>query len=163
MKENVGAWAIKVNGHLYRAIHCTSSRFRKPTARSSPCLLHLPSVPLLSRLGSAVYLFSAFQVPYLLAILYFRTFKFDTNAFIMALKQIDHGSSEYLKMVNLRDNVLRRPLGLTFDHDELIAEKEDILIACIDDEDLIGCCILVRIDDTTIRLRQMAVPGNLHG
>ena len=81
----------------------------------------------------------------------------------MALKQIDHGSSEYLKMVNLRDNVLRRPLGLTFDHDELIAEKGDILIACIDDEDLIGCCILVRIDDTTIRLRQMAVPGNLHG
>lgn len=81
----------------------------------------------------------------------------------MALKQIDHGTPEYLKMVNLRDNVLRRPLGLTFDHDELMAEKDDILIACIDDEEIMGCCILARIDDNTVRLRQMAVLDNLHG
>jgi predicted GNAT family N-acyltransferase len=66
-------------------------------------------------------------------------------------------------MVNLRDNVLRRPLGLTFDHDELLAEKDDILIACIDDGDIMGCCILVKIDDYIVRLRQMAVPNNLHG
>ena len=81
----------------------------------------------------------------------------------MALKQIDHGTSEYLKMVNLRDNVLRRPLGLTFDHDELMAEKDDILIACMDDEEIMGCCILVRVDDNIVRLRQMAVLDNLHG
>ncbi len=81
----------------------------------------------------------------------------------MALKQIDHGTPEYLKMVNLRDNVLRRPLGLTFDHDELMAEKEDTLIACMDDEQVLGCCILVRVDDNIVRLRQMAVLDNLHG
>ena len=81
----------------------------------------------------------------------------------MALKQIDHGTPEYLKMVNLRDNVLRRPLGLTFDHDELMAEKNDILIACIDDEEILGCCILVKVDDHSVRLRQMAVLDNLHG
>ena len=81
----------------------------------------------------------------------------------MALKQIDHGTSEYLKMVNLRDNVLRRPLGLTLDHDELMAEKDDILIACMDDEEIMGCCILVRVDDNIVRLRQMAVLDNLHG
>ena len=81
----------------------------------------------------------------------------------MALKQIDHGTPEYLKMVNLRDNVLRRPLGLTFDHDELMAEKDDILIACMDDEEIMGCCILVRVDDNIVRLRQMAVLDNLHG
>ena len=44
----------------------------------------------------------------------------------MALKQIDHGTNEYLQMVNLRDNVLRRPLGLSFSHDELEAEKNEI-------------------------------------
>ena len=93
----------------------------------------------------------------------FRTFKFEENAFTMALKQIDHGSTEYLKMVNLRDNVLRRPLGLTFDHDELMAEKNDILIACMDDEEVLGCCILAKVDNLTVRLRQMAVPDNLHG
>jgi N-acetylglutamate synthase-like GNAT family acetyltransferase len=81
----------------------------------------------------------------------------------MSLKQIDHGTSEYLQMVNLRDTVLRRPLGLTYSHDELIAEKDDILIVCTDDGRILGCCILTKINNTTVRLRQMAVAGNLHG
>jgi predicted N-acetyltransferase YhbS len=81
----------------------------------------------------------------------------------MALKQIDHGSKEYLQMVNLRDNVLRRPLGLTFSHDELLQEKNEILIVCTDDEVMLGCCMLVKVDNETLRLRQMAVAPNLHG
>jgi N-acetylglutamate synthase-like GNAT family acetyltransferase len=81
----------------------------------------------------------------------------------MALKQIDHGTNEYLQMVNLRDIVLRRPLGLTFSHDELLAEKDEILIACIDDGEMLGCCMLVKMDNETVRLRQMAVAPNLHG
>ncbi|MFC4262509.1 GNAT family N-acetyltransferase [Ferruginibacter yonginensis] len=81
----------------------------------------------------------------------------------MALKQIDHGSNEYLQMVQLRDMVLRRPLGLTFNHDELMAEKDDILIVCKEDDDILGCCILTKIDESTVRLRQMAVPDKLHG
>ncbi|MFN0080992.1 MAG: GNAT family N-acetyltransferase [Ferruginibacter sp.] len=81
----------------------------------------------------------------------------------MALKQIDHGTAEYLLMVNLRDNVLRRPLGLTFDHDELMAEKDDILIVCMEDGEILGCCILAKINEKTVRLRQMAVPDKLHG
>ncbi len=81
----------------------------------------------------------------------------------MALKQIDHGTKEYLQMVQLRDLVLRRPLGLTFDHDELIKEKDDILIACMDDDEMLGCCILTQINQDTVRLRQMAVPQKLHG
>jgi N-acetylglutamate synthase-like GNAT family acetyltransferase len=81
----------------------------------------------------------------------------------MALKQIDHGSNEYLQMVDLRDTVLRRPLGLTFSHDELLKEKDDILIVCMDDGKILGCCILVKTNNETVRLRQMAVAPNLHG
>ena len=81
----------------------------------------------------------------------------------MALKQIDHGTNEYLQMVNLRDNVLRRPLGLTYSHDELLAEKEDTLIVCMDDGEMLGCCILTELDSETVRLRQMAVADKLHG
>ena len=32
----------------------------------------------------------------------------------MALKIIDHGSEEYRQMVKLRDDILRKPLGLGF-------------------------------------------------
>lgn len=81
----------------------------------------------------------------------------------MSLKQIDHGTDEYLQMVNLRDNVLRRPLGLTFSHDELLSEKNDIFIVCTEDESVLGCCILTTITNEKIRLRQMAVPDKLHG
>lgn len=81
----------------------------------------------------------------------------------MALKQIDHGTKEYLQMVELRENVLRRPLGLTFSHDDLIKEQNDILIASMDDDEMIGCGILTHIDTDTVRLRQMAVHSRLHG
>ena len=66
-------------------------------------------------------------------------------------------------MIQLRETVLRRPLGLTYSHDELAAEKDDILIACTDDDEMLGCCILTKINNDTIRLRQMAVPDKLHG
>jgi N-acetylglutamate synthase-like GNAT family acetyltransferase len=81
----------------------------------------------------------------------------------MSLKQIDHGSEQYLQMVNLRDNLLRRPLGLTFSHDELIKEIDDTLIVCTEDEKMLGCCILSKLDNNTARLRQMAVANNIQG
>ena len=81
----------------------------------------------------------------------------------MALKQIDHGSAEYKQMLNLRDTMLRRPLGLTFSHDELMKEVDDTLIVCMEDEKMLGCCILTKLDNETVRLRQMAVADNLQG
>ena len=81
----------------------------------------------------------------------------------MALKQIDYGTREYDQMVQLRDAVLRRPLGLSFSPEELKKETGDILIACMDDDEMLGCCILSEIDRDTVRIRQMAVPDKLHG
>ena len=75
----------------------------------------------------------------------------------MGLRQIDHGSKEYMKMVELRSQVLREPLGLRFTIEELEKEKDDILIAAFEDDDLLGCCIISILDRTTFRLRQMAV------
>ena len=41
----------------------------------------------------------------------------------MALKIIDHGTKEYQQMIKLREDILRRPLGLTFSSEELEIEK----------------------------------------
>lgn len=81
----------------------------------------------------------------------------------MALKQIDHGSKEYQQMVKLRNDILRQPLGLSFDSDELAREKEDILIGAFDDDEMLACCLLTKMDDKCLRLRQMAVQNNLQG
>ncbi|MBS1660634.1 MAG: GNAT family N-acetyltransferase [Bacteroidetes bacterium] len=81
----------------------------------------------------------------------------------MALRMIDHGTKEYQQMVNLRLDILRKPLGLSFDKEELDKEKDDILMGAFEDDRLLGCCLLTRMDDATVRLRQMAVPNSMQG
>ena len=81
----------------------------------------------------------------------------------MALKIIEHGSFEYQQMINLRNDILRKPLGLSFDPAELEKEKEDVLMGAFEDDRLLGCCLLTRQDQHTMRLRQMAVPNNMQG
>jgi len=81
----------------------------------------------------------------------------------MALKIIDHGTKEYQQMVKLRDDMLRRPLGLTFAPEELEEEKDNMLIGAFEDDHLLGCCMLVEEKPGTVRLRQMAVLNDLQG
>jgi N-acetylglutamate synthase-like GNAT family acetyltransferase len=81
----------------------------------------------------------------------------------MALRMIDHGTKEYQQMVHLRNEILRKPLGLLFSAEELEKEKEDVLIGAFEEEKLLGCCMLTRVDAAAVRLRQMAVPNNMQG
>jgi N-acetylglutamate synthase-like GNAT family acetyltransferase len=81
----------------------------------------------------------------------------------MALRMIDHGTKEYQQMVNLRNEMLRKPLGLCFSAEELEREKDDILMGAFEDDKLLGCCMLTRVDSKTVRLRQMAVPNSMQG
>jgi len=81
----------------------------------------------------------------------------------MALKIIDHGSREYQQMVQLRNDILRKPLKLTLTPEELAKEKDEILIGAFEEEKMLGCCMLIIVDPSTVRLRQMAVLNNLQG
>jgi len=81
----------------------------------------------------------------------------------MALKIIDYGSNEYRLMVKLRDDILRKPLGLGFTPEELESERENMFIAAFEDDDILGCCMLVEEKSDTVRLRQMAVLNDLQG
>ena len=81
----------------------------------------------------------------------------------MALKLIDYGTKEYQQMVNMRNEILRKPLGLNFSNDELENEKDEILIGAFEEEKMLGCCMLIKMNNKTVRLRQMAVMNNLRG
>ena len=81
----------------------------------------------------------------------------------MPLKIIDHNSKEYKQMVELRRQILRKPLGLDFTQEDLEKEKDDLLIAAYEDDQMLGCCILTQMNPTTVRLRQMAVKAGLQG
>jgi predicted GNAT family N-acyltransferase len=79
----------------------------------------------------------------------------------MGLKQIDHGSKEYKQMVQLRYSILREPVGLDFSEEELEKEAGNIHIASFEEDELLGCCMLTKINKETLQLRQMAVKNNL--
>jgi GNAT superfamily N-acetyltransferase len=81
----------------------------------------------------------------------------------MPLKVIEYGTPEYQQMVALRANILRRPLGLTFQPTELDEERNNILIGAFEDDELMGCCMLLEEEPGIIRLRQMAVLESLQG
>ncbi len=66
-------------------------------------------------------------------------------------------------MVQLRNDILRKPLGLSFTPEELEKEKGEILIGAFEEEKMLGCCMLITEDPATVRLRQMAVLNNLQG
>lgn len=79
----------------------------------------------------------------------------------MPLKIIDYGTPEYFQMIRLRNEILRSPLNLSFEKNELDREKDDILIGAFEEEKMLGCCLLTRMDKDNVRLRQMAVQDNL--
>ncbi len=81
----------------------------------------------------------------------------------MAIRVIDFNSNHYREMLILRENILRKPLGLSFDADDLKDEHKHIHIGFYDEDKLEGCCMLVPIDSSTVQLRQMAVTSGLQG
>ena len=70
---------------------------------------------------------------------------------------IDYESPEYRSMCTLRDEVLRKPIGLRLTEEEIQRDKNDILLACIENGEAIACCILTEKNPDTVQLRQMAV------
>lgn len=80
-----------------------------------------------------------------------------------SLRPIAHGSAEYAAGVNLRRALLRTPLGLDFTSAQLATETGDIHLAAFENEELIGTVTLTSYDETTMKLRQMAVDEAVQG
>src|SRR5579862_3910139 len=79
---------------------------------------------------------------------------------MLEVSRIAHGSPEYRAMLDLRLEVLRRPLGLDFTEDDLVAEKEDTFLAVFEDGKAIACLVLTPRSESNIQMRQVAVaPG----
>ncbi len=81
----------------------------------------------------------------------------------MELKVINYQSAAYESMCRLRDDVLRRPIGLRLSEEDRQKDINDILFAGMEGDEVIGCCILSQVDETTGKLRQMAVKEAYQG
>jgi len=76
------------------------------------------------------------------------------------LKIIEVGTREYEQMIELRMEVLLKPIGIPRSYITPDAEKNDILLGAFEDDNLIGCCVLSPKDEYVVQLRQMAVKSN---
>lgn len=72
---------------------------------------------------------------------------------------IDFATPEYDEAVRLRYDILRKPLNLEFQTEDLAREYDAFHIACFDthSNEILGCLVLVPLDKDTIKMRQVAV------
>ncbi len=66
-------------------------------------------------------------------------------------------SQEYLDALDMRRDVLRKPLGLTYAQSDLELEKNDIHFVATQNGKIVGCLLLRPLSKSLIKMRQVAV------
>ncbi len=75
---------------------------------------------------------------------------------------IDFGTPAFDETLRLRDDILRRPLGLVFEAEDIAQEYKDFHLACYDENSyLVGIMVLTPKEGKTIKMRQVAVKEEL--
>ncbi len=80
----------------------------------------------------------------------------------MSLKFIEaeFGSELQKRSIELRDKILRKPLGMIFTEEYLAAEHDCIHLVVMRDDELLACLVL-RKQGEKMQMRQVAVDNNL--
>jgi hypothetical protein len=79
------------------------------------------------------------------------------------IREVEHGSPSYWATVELRNTILRKPLGLQFSAEELQAEQDSHHLACYRGNRLVGCLVLRPLAGGDVQMRQVAVVNDLQG
>lgn len=82
----------------------------------------------------------------------------------LTVKWVEFGTRAYYQTLAIRNQVLRKPLNLQFNRDNLLADKEDLHLGVFNQTECVACLIITRIDDTKIaKMRQVAVSEYYQG
>lgn len=79
------------------------------------------------------------------------------------VRQVDYGSVEYAESLRLRNEVLRRPLGMDLANDDLSGDVGERHIAAFAGERLVGILLLRSIGEGVLQMKQVAVDESLRG
>lgn len=75
----------------------------------------------------------------------------------MRIEKVAFGSARYQEMVEKREAWLRAPLGLGARPQDTARDEEEIHIAAIDKDRVIGVLLLRPLDTARVKMRQVAV------
>ena len=86
----------------------------------------------------------------------------------MTFREISFGSAEYQQECALRQEILRKPLGLNLYDEDLEKERQQRHFGLFDaDGSLVGCVVFLPLSSCEARIRQMAIAqqhqGHGHG
>ncbi|OWA35676.1 GNAT family N-acetyltransferase [Saccharibacillus sp. O16] len=81
----------------------------------------------------------------------------------LTVRSISYGSEAYAKSLQLRNKVLRRPLGRDIAHDDLSGDVQSRHIGAFLDTRLVGILLLRPIHRQVLQMKQVAVEESLRG
>lgn len=87
----------------------------------------------------------------------------ETSKGTLRVRCIQHNSQEYKETIELRDVILRKPLGLVFEAGDLERESDSFHVACYLNDRLVGCLILQPDSEGGLKMRQVAVSEDHQG
>ena len=80
---------------------------------------------------------------------------------MLKIRTVRHGTPEYWETIHLRRRILRTPLGLDFEPEELENEIRDLHVAGFELAHLMGCLVLTPVNAEDIKMRQVAVDDRI--
>lgn len=82
----------------------------------------------------------------------------------MIFREISFGSDDFRKEFELRNNVLRMPLGLSLYDEDISKENQQMHFGLFDESgNLLACVAAVNCSSTEAKVRQMAVDSKAQG
>lgn len=79
------------------------------------------------------------------------------------IQEVAYNSPDYYQCLDLREKVLRIPLGLTLSESDTNKEDKQFHFAILEEGQVIACVVLKPTSHTAIQLRQMAVSQAFQG
>jgi len=77
------------------------------------------------------------------------------------IKQIKYNSSEYFSAVVLRDEILRKPLGIVFTKQFLQQDENDLMFVLIEDDKICATLNYSILSKSSLKMRQVAVCNSM--
>lgn len=81
----------------------------------------------------------------------------------ITIEMIDVHHQAYRQVWQVREHVLRQPLGLSLKNEDLSMDAEDAIFIAVHEEQVIGCVMMHPVNKEVIKLRQMAVYTDSQG
>lgn len=81
----------------------------------------------------------------------------------LQFKRVLTTDKAYQQVFDLREALLRKPIGLSLNNEDLTDEVNDFILAAFNEDKVVACLILTPKDEQTVQLRQMAVAEHQQG